>query len=234
MNIHICMYTIVWHGLFRCLLRCRVLWCSTCLKSVAISAQKLLTSIAWRSLPHPVSQQPLLDHSKFPLREGSNEYLGNRAERRAGPGGKNKLVLVARSSWSWWQPNLDARRVGSFVPGRRPEGPAEPREPHRPLGQSRCNMAQAGDRCTIGGFGCNMAQAGDRCTSGGSRCTWHRPVIVKLRSLHHRGSTSNEQSWRCRRIPCPCLLTCLCTAEIGTRGFPPRRCLQNDSRTIGT
>ena len=170
MNIHICMYTIVWHGLFRCLLRCRVLWCSTCLKSVAISAQKLLTSIAWRSLPHPVSQQPLLDHSKFPLREGSNEYLGNRAERRAGPGGKNKLVLVARSSWSWWQPNLDARRVGSFVPGRRPEGPAEPREPHRPLGQSRCNMAQAGDRCTIGGFGCNMTQAGDRCTSGGSRC----------------------------------------------------------------
>ena len=100
MNIHICMATIVCHVLFRCPLRCRVLWCPTYLRSVAISAQKLLTSIAcaiatievsgWRSLPHPVSQQPLLDHSRFPLREGSNEDLGYRAERRrrAGPGGR--------------------------------------------------------------------------------------------------------------------------------------------------
>ena len=98
MNIHICMATIVCHVLFRCPLRCRVLWCPTYLRSVAISAQKLLTSIAcaiatievsgWRSLPHPVSQQPLLDHSRFPLREGSNEDFGDRAELRAGPGGK--------------------------------------------------------------------------------------------------------------------------------------------------
>ena len=57
--------------------------------------------------------------------------------------------------------------------------------------------------------------------SGGPGATRHRLVIVELSSLHHRGSASNEQSWRCRQTPCPCPLTCLCTAEIGTSGFPP-------------
>ena len=57
--------------------------------------------------------------------------------------------------------------------------------------------------------------------SGGPGATRHRLVIVELSSLHHRGSASNEQSWRCRQTPCPCPLTCLCTAEIGTSGLPP-------------